>query len=86
MVSEWLKATDDVIQFITQHTQWSIGAVRARVNKWRAPEVVVQQLVPWLTGVHHIGIAQNRSSVNEEKEKKRENEKNRIRFAIVRLY
>jgi len=71
MVAERLEAADDVIEFVAEHTQRPIGAVRARVNKWRAPEVVVQQLIPWLTGVHHIGIAQNRSSVNGKEKKKR---------------
>lgn len=57
MIVERLKATDDVIQLVAQHAKRPIRAVRARVNKWRSPEVVEQQLIPGLTGVHHIGIA-----------------------------
>lgn len=72
MIAERFEAADDVIQPVAEHAKRPVGAVRAGVNKWCAPEVVVQQLIPWLTGVHHIGIAENRSSVNgkEEEEKK----------------
>lgn len=70
VIAEWLKAADDEVNFIGQHTQRTIGAMRSGVNKWRAPKVVVEKLIPWLSRVHHIGVAQNRSPVNIEKEKK----------------
>lgn len=67
MIAEWFKATDDVIQFVTQHTNRSVRAVRAGVNKWRAPEIIVQQLIPRLCGVHDIGVAQNCSPRRKNK-------------------
>lgn len=57
MIAERLEATDDVIQLVAEHAERPIRTVRARINKWRSPEVIKQQLIPGLTGVHHIGIA-----------------------------